>query len=91
MTAIAVSITRSLNLPGTVQAYSLEKYNHSFVMVLEDFGAISLQQIIHNSDSVRESTASPRQFICGERLTLISVFKKTDIGKKNYRNYRSNS
>ncbi|MEA5498006.1 hypothetical protein [Limnoraphis robusta] len=50
MTAIAVSITRSLNLPGTVQAYSSEKYNHSFVMVLEDFGAISLQQIIHNSD-----------------------------------------
>jgi diguanylate cyclase (GGDEF)-like protein/PAS domain S-box-containing protein len=43
-------ITRSLNLPGTVQAYSLEKYNHSFVMVLEDFGAISLQQIIQNSD-----------------------------------------
>ncbi len=37
-------ITRSLNLPGTLQAYSLEKYNHSLVMVLEDFGAISLAE-----------------------------------------------
>ncbi len=43
-------ITHNLNLPGTIQAYSLENNAHSLAMILEDFGAISLAQFIHSSE-----------------------------------------
>jgi len=36
-------VTQSLNLPGAVQAYSLEKSEERPVMVLEDFGGDSLE------------------------------------------------
>jgi diguanylate cyclase (GGDEF)-like protein/PAS domain S-box-containing protein len=40
-------ITRNLNLPGTVQAYKLERWQHQqLVMVLEDFGGQSLNQLM---------------------------------------------
>ena len=38
-------ITRSLNLPGAIEAYSLEKYQNTLVMVLEDFGGESLTKL----------------------------------------------
>jgi diguanylate cyclase (GGDEF)-like protein len=39
-------ITRQLNLDSTVKAYRLERYQHRFVMVLEDFGGTSLNQLM---------------------------------------------
>ena len=35
-------ISQSLNLPGVVKAYSLEKYHNSLAIIFEDFGADSL-------------------------------------------------
>ena len=39
-------ITRSLSLEGVIQAYSLQQYQSSFVIILEDFGGESLTKII---------------------------------------------
>ncbi|HEY9675308.1 MAG TPA: AAA family ATPase [Waterburya sp.] len=42
-------ITRSLNLDGVVKAYSLQDYQRSLVMLLEDFGGESLAKWMQNS------------------------------------------
>ncbi|MDZ8184058.1 MAG: AAA family ATPase [Nostoc sp. ChiSLP02] len=39
-------ITRSLSLAGTIQAYSFQQYQNTFVLLLEDFGGESLTKII---------------------------------------------
>jgi histidine kinase len=39
-------ITRNLNLEGVIKTYGLEKYQYSLVMVLEDFGGVSLTQLL---------------------------------------------
>ncbi|MBW4426601.1 MAG: AAA family ATPase [Nostoc desertorum CM1-VF14] len=36
-------IAKNLDLPGIVKTYSLESYRNSYVLVMEDFGGISLQ------------------------------------------------
>ncbi|MHC5726200.1 MAG: protein kinase domain-containing protein, partial [Nostoc sp.] len=36
-------ITKNLDHPGIVKTYSLENYRNSYVLVIEDFGGISLQ------------------------------------------------
>ncbi|VXD11523.1 AAA family ATPase [Planktothrix paucivesiculata] len=36
-------ITQSLNLPGVIKAYNLQKYQNTLVMFLEDFGGKSLK------------------------------------------------
>ncbi|MBD1920210.1 AAA family ATPase [Microcoleus sp. FACHB-831] len=40
------AIARNLNLDGVVKAYSLEPYQRTLVIILEDFGASSLKQLI---------------------------------------------
>ncbi|MBE9186220.1 AAA family ATPase [Microcoleus sp. LEGE 07076] len=42
-------IIKNLNLPGIVKFYQLEKYNHFPVLILEDFGGISLKEFISNN------------------------------------------
>ena len=42
-------ITRNLNLDGVVKAYGLEPYQRTLVIILEDFGASSLSQLMQNS------------------------------------------
>jgi PAS domain S-box-containing protein len=39
-------ITRHFNLEGVIKAYSLEKYQNTFVMCLEDFGGESLKRLL---------------------------------------------
>jgi len=39
-------LTRSLNLSGSVKAYSLQKYQNPLIMILEDFGGESLRQLM---------------------------------------------
>ncbi|MEG3894258.1 MULTISPECIES: ATP-binding sensor histidine kinase [unclassified Microcoleus] len=41
-------IIKNLNLPGIVKFYKLEKYNHFPVLILEDFGGISLKEFLSN-------------------------------------------
>lgn len=38
------AITKNLDLPGIVKPYSLENYGNGFVLVMEDFGGIPLQE-----------------------------------------------
>ncbi|MGL4502179.1 MAG: ATP-binding protein, partial [Planktothrix sp.] len=40
--------TQSLNFPGVINAYCLETSEHQWVMVIEDFGGVSLKTIIQN-------------------------------------------
>ncbi|MEG4940393.1 ATP-binding sensor histidine kinase [Microcoleus sp. F4-D5] len=42
-------ILKNLNLPGIVKLYKLEQYNHFPVLILEDFGGISLKKILSNN------------------------------------------
>jgi predicted ATPase/signal transduction histidine kinase len=42
-------ILKYLNLPGIVKLYKLEKYNHFPVLILEDFGGISLKDFLSNN------------------------------------------
>ncbi|MCG8366979.1 MAG: protein kinase, partial [Pseudanabaenales cyanobacterium] len=41
-------ITRSLKLTGVAQTYGLETYQHTLVMVLEDFGGQSINRLTPN-------------------------------------------
>ena len=42
-------ITRKLNLDGVIKAYSLESYQRTLAIVLEDFGACSLRKLMDDS------------------------------------------
>ncbi|GAB4193667.1 MAG: AAA family ATPase [Coleofasciculaceae cyanobacterium] len=42
-------ITRSLNTDGVVKAYALEPYQRTLVIILEDFGGLSLKQLRHGA------------------------------------------
>ncbi|MEG5030126.1 AAA family ATPase [Microcoleus sp. AT8-B1] len=39
-------ITKNLEIPGTVKAYSLETYHNHYALVMEDFGGISLNSYL---------------------------------------------
>jgi predicted ATPase/signal transduction histidine kinase/serine/threonine protein kinase len=41
-------ITNSLNLPGVIKTYGIEKYKSTFVIILEDFGGESLKNLINS-------------------------------------------
>jgi len=41
-------IACSLNLPGVIKTYSLEKFNNTLVIIFEDFGGESLNLTIKN-------------------------------------------
>ncbi|MBE9040472.1 AAA family ATPase [Oscillatoriales cyanobacterium LEGE 11467] len=53
------SITRRLDFEGIIQAYALEKYQNTLVMVLEDFGGKSLKSLMKE-----------REFTLSEFLTI---------------------
>ncbi|QFS48337.1 trifunctional serine/threonine-protein kinase/ATP-binding protein/sensor histidine kinase [Nostoc sphaeroides] len=40
------TIAKNLNLPGIIQTYSLEFYQNGYVLVMEDFGGISLKDYL---------------------------------------------
>ncbi|ELS01563.1 diguanylate cyclase (GGDEF) domain-containing protein [Xenococcus sp. PCC 7305] len=42
-------ITRNLNLDGVIKAYSLEPYQRTLAIILEDFGASSLKKLMNDS------------------------------------------
>ncbi len=42
-------ITRQLNLDGVIKAYGLEPYQRTLVIILEDFGASSLKELMNDS------------------------------------------
>ena len=39
-------IAKNLNIPGIIRPYSLENYQNSFALIMEDFGGVSLKKYI---------------------------------------------
>ncbi|MBE9126992.1 MULTISPECIES: ATP-binding sensor histidine kinase [unclassified Coleofasciculus] len=52
-------ITRNLNLDGVVKAYGLEPYQRSLVIILEDFGALSLKQLMNHLVATKHTLPLP--------------------------------
>ncbi|MFB2937743.1 AAA family ATPase [Aerosakkonemataceae cyanobacterium BLCC-F154] len=42
------AIAKNLDLPGVVRCYALENYRSSYILIMEDFGGVSLKQYISN-------------------------------------------
>ena len=48
-------ITRNLNVDGVIKAYNIQPYLRTLVIILEDFGASSLKELLnHNASSIEE-------------------------------------
>ncbi|QLE39604.1 GAF domain-containing protein [Nostoc sp. C052] len=46
------TIAKNLNLKGIIHTYSLEPYKNSYILVMEDFGGISLKDYFANNNNV---------------------------------------
>ncbi len=46
------TIAKNLNAPGIIKIYSLEPYDNAYILVMEDFGGISLQDYLTNHTHV---------------------------------------
>ncbi|MDF5706101.1 MAG: AAA family ATPase [Nostoc sp. S4] len=55
-------ITKNLDLPGIVKPYSLENYRNSYILVMEDFGGICLQQWRLQDKDKKENIISLNDF-----------------------------
>ncbi|MGD1913124.1 MAG: AAA family ATPase, partial [Rivularia sp. (in: cyanobacteria)] len=44
------TIAKNLNIPGIIIPYSLEAYQNSYALVMEDFGGVSLREYIQTSN-----------------------------------------
>ncbi|BAY85483.1 multi-sensor signal transduction multi-kinase [Calothrix parasitica NIES-267] len=48
------AIAKNLNYPGIIQTYGLEIYNNGYVLVMEDFGGISLKDYFNNLETLNK-------------------------------------
>ncbi|MBD2185538.1 AAA family ATPase [Aerosakkonema funiforme] len=64
-------ITRHLNLDGVIKVYSLEPLQRTLVMILEDFGASSLKQLMN------KSKAAGQQMLLTECLAIAIKITET--------------
>ncbi len=62
-------ITRSLNIPGIVEVYSIENYQHQWFLVLEDFGGESLDKLI------QLQPLEPSKFLSGA-LEIVDILAR---------------
>ncbi|PAX57100.1 trifunctional serine/threonine-protein kinase/ATP-binding protein/sensor histidine kinase [Brunnivagina elsteri] len=46
------TIAKNLNTPGIIQTYSLEPYQNGYILVMEDFGGISLKDYFANNNNI---------------------------------------
>ena len=67
------TIAKNLGLPGVVEPYNLESYRHSYALVMEDFGGISLTRL------------RPRTEADSSEILEIAI-QITDILDRLYRN-----
>ncbi|MBN2739027.1 MAG: AAA family ATPase [Spirochaetales bacterium] len=66
-------VTRKLLAPGIIKVYSLEKYNNSLVIVMEDFGAESIRNVMASGN-----------FTIAEKLALVIKMVDTIIQTHQY-------
>ncbi|MEH1865678.1 MAG: AAA family ATPase [Nostoc sp.] len=55
-------ITKNLDIPGILKTYSLESYRNSYILVMEDFGGISLQDWRIENKEKKENCLSLNEF-----------------------------
>jgi predicted ATPase/signal transduction histidine kinase/serine/threonine protein kinase/CheY-like chemotaxis protein len=68
-------LTQDLNIAGVVKAYAIEKYQNSFVIVLEDFGGESLKTLIYpvppvGKEGISDTAAPPVEKKGPEEISL---------------------
>ncbi|WP_341525910.1 AAA family ATPase [Nostoc sp. UHCC 0302] len=54
------TIAKNLHLPGIIETYSLENYQNSYALVMEDFGGISLKE---KMETKRDTVNGFREFL----------------------------
>jgi predicted ATPase len=58
------TIGKALNLPGVIQTYSLEPHKNGYILVMEDFGGISLKEEMQQGGaSLGTTTDGLREFL----------------------------
>ncbi len=45
------TIAKNINFPGIIQTYSLESFQNAYILVMEDFGGISLKEYFSNEQN----------------------------------------
>ncbi|WP_260446923.1 protein kinase domain-containing protein [Nostoc sp. 2RC] len=55
-------ITKNLDIPGIIKPYSLDNYRNSYILVMEDFGGISLQKWRLEAKDQKENKISVDEF-----------------------------
>ncbi len=55
-------ITKNLSIPGIIKPYSLDNYRNSYIIVMEDFGGISLQKWRLEDKEKKENNISLHEF-----------------------------
>ncbi|WP_242057728.1 MULTISPECIES: ATP-binding sensor histidine kinase [Nostoc] len=55
-------ISKNLDIPGIIKPYSLENYRNSYILVMEDFGGISLQKWRLEGEDKKENKISLDEF-----------------------------
>ncbi|AKG22903.1 ATP-binding sensor histidine kinase [Calothrix sp. 336/3] len=73
------TIAKNLNCPGVIKTYSLQPYQNSYALVMEDFGGISLQEFTKGKkfDSLNEFFPIALQIVS----TLDELYKNRVIHK----------
>ena len=82
-------ITRNLKLDGVVKAFALLPYERTLVIILEDFGASSLKQLMNESVEVRHASSLSKFLSIAIKTAEIlgaihglNVIHKTDARQK---------
>ncbi|MBL1201179.1 MAG: AAA family ATPase [Nostoc sp. GBBB01] len=55
-------ITKNLDIPGIIKPYSLDNYRNSYILVMEDFGGVSLQKWRLEAKDKKENKISVDEF-----------------------------
>jgi predicted ATPase/signal transduction histidine kinase/tRNA A-37 threonylcarbamoyl transferase component Bud32 len=56
------TITKNLNLPGIVQPLCLENYRNGYALIMQDFGGISLKDLVRHNKVLQESGFTLKEF-----------------------------
>jgi diguanylate cyclase (GGDEF)-like protein len=72
-------IAKNLNLEGIVRPYSLEKYDKSLILVMEDFGGISLQKYVDIHGVIEHDRENSHKVLLLRDFLRISIQISTTI------------
>ncbi|OAB63330.1 hypothetical protein AY599_23220 [Leptolyngbya valderiana BDU 20041] len=67
------TITKNLDCSGIVRPYSLEPYQNSYALVMEDFGGISLERYVRNQYSECDRPSLPLEEVLAIALQLTDI------------------